>query len=107
MGLAILLPLAAIAVLLATGLEGRSGPMDGGLVLSDLLVCSRMFRPLGYFGRAANLLLLIGDFSTAGARSALVTSLVAFGYILLIVWFGWIAWFPMSRPSTIAARWSG
>jgi hypothetical protein len=107
MGLAILLPLAGIAVLLATDLQGRSGLMGGGRVLSVLLVGSRTFRPLGNFGGAANLLLLVGDFSTTGARSALVASLVAFGYMLLIVWFGWIAWFLMSRTSTSAARWSG
>jgi hypothetical protein len=93
MGLAILLPLAGIAVLLATGLQGRSGLMGGGIVLSVLLVGSRTFRPLGYLGGAANLLLLVGDFSTSGARSALVASLVAVGYVLLVIWFAWIAWF--------------
>ncbi|HEX9865947.1 MAG TPA: hypothetical protein VGC03_13360 [Acidimicrobiia bacterium] len=100
MGLAILLPLAGIAVLLATGLQGRSGLMGGGLVLSVLLIGNRTFRPLGYLAGVANLLLFVGDFATSGARSALVASLVAFGYILLIVWFVWIAWFLMSRTST-------
>jgi hypothetical protein len=81
--------------------------MGGGIVLSVLLIANRTVRPTGYLGGAANLLLLVGDFSTSGARSALVASLVAFGYMLLIVWFGWIAWFLMSRTSTSAARWSG
>lgn len=107
MGLAILLPLAGIAVLLATGLWGRSGLMGGGLVLSILLIANRTFRPLGYLGVVANSLLLVGDFATTGARSALVASLVASGYMLLIVWFAWIAWFLMSRTSSGPAPRSG
>jgi hypothetical protein len=97
MGLAILLPLAGIAVLLGTGLQGRSGLMGSGLVLSVLLIGNRTFRSLGYLGGVANLLLLIGDFATFGTGSALVASLVAFGYVLLIVWFASIAWLLMSR----------
>lgn len=107
MGLAILLPLAGIAVLLATGLSGRSGLMGGGLVFSVLLVGSRTFRPLGYLGAVANLLLLIGDFATSGASSAFVASLVAVGYVVLAIWFVWIAWFLMSRTSSGPAPRSG
>jgi hypothetical protein len=107
MGLAILLPLAGIAVLLATGLSGRSGLMGGGLVFSVLLIANRTFRPLGYLGAVANLLLLIGDFATSGASSALVASLVAVGYVLLAIWFAWIAWFLMSRTSSGPAPRSG
>lgn len=107
MGLAILLPLAGIAVLLATGLWGRSGLMGGGLVLSILLIANRTFRPLGYLGVVPNSLLLVGDFATTGARSALVASLVASGYMLLIVWFAWIAWSLMSRTSSGPAPRSG
>jgi hypothetical protein len=107
MGLAILLPLAGIAVLLATGLQGRSGLMGGGIVLSVLLIGGRPFRPLGYVGAMANLLLFVGDFATTGASAVLVASLVAVGYVLLVIWFAWIAWFLMSRTSTGAARWSG
>jgi hypothetical protein len=100
MGLAILLPLAGIPVLLATGLQGRSGLMGGGLVLSVLLIGRGTLRPLGYLGGVTNLLLLGGDFATSGARSVLVASLVAFGYMLLIVWFAWIAWLLVSRTSS-------
>jgi hypothetical protein len=107
MGLGILLPPAGIAVLLATGLQGRSGLMGGSLVLSVLLIGNRTFRPLGYLGGGATLLLLVGDFATSGARSAPVASLVAFGYMLLIAWFAWIAWFLMSRTSGGPVRRSG
>jgi hypothetical protein len=98
-GLAILLPLAGIAVLLVSGLQGRSGLMGGGLVLSVLLIGNETFRRLGYLGGVANLLLFVGDFATSGARSALVASLVAFGYVLLMVWFAWMAWLQGSRTS--------
>jgi hypothetical protein len=91
MGLAVLLPLAGIAVLLATALQGRSGLMVGGLVLSLLLLADRASRPLGYLGAVANLLLLSADFATSGYRSALAAGLIAFGYVVLVVWFAWIA----------------
>lgn len=91
MALAILLPFAGVAVLLATGLWGRSGLMGGGLVLSLLIVADRASRPLGLIGIAANLLLLVCDFATAGSRSVPVAGLTALGYVLLIVWFLWIA----------------
>ena len=91
MGLAVLLPLAGIAVLIATGLWGRSGLMGGGLVLSALLLGHPRFRPLGLLGLAANLLLLVGDFATRDARALLVAGLVGVGYVLLIAWFVWIA----------------
>ena len=89
--------LAGIAVLLATGIQGRSGLMGGGLVLSGLLIAHPASRPIGYLGGAANLFLLIGDFFTSGVRSPLVATLVAFGYVLLVVWFAWMAWLLMSR----------
>jgi hypothetical protein len=37
--------------------------MGGGIVLSVLLIANRTVRPTGYLGGAANLLLLVGDFS--------------------------------------------
>ncbi len=91
MGVAIALPLAGIAVLLATGLWGRSGLMGGGLVLSFLMLGDGAFRPLGFLGMAVNLLLLIGDFATVGPGVPLVAALVAVGYLLLLVWLVWIA----------------
>jgi hypothetical protein len=91
MGLAILLPLASIAVLLGTDLQARSGLIGGGLVLSFLMLGDRAFRPLGYLGAVANLFLLVGDFATSGARSTLVASLVGVGYVLLVSWSAWIA----------------
>jgi len=91
MGLAAGLPFAGIAVLIATRLWGRSGLMGGGLVLSILLIGSTRYRKLGITGVAVNALLLVGDFGTSGALSRPITLVVGAGYLLLIVWFLWIA----------------
>jgi hypothetical protein len=91
MGLAILLPLAGIGVLLATGLWGRSGLMGGGLVLSVLMIGAPALRAAGFLGIAANLLLLVGDFATAGQPAPLVATLVAAGYVSLLAWLVWMA----------------
>jgi hypothetical protein len=104
MGLAILLPFAGIAVLLATGLAGRSGLMGGGLVLSVLMIGSPARRVLGYLGVVANLLLLAGDFATAGP-SAVVAGVVGVGYVLLVVWLLWGAVALIAaRPGSDAAH---
>ena len=89
--IAIGLPLAGIAVLFATGFMGRSGLMGGGLVLSVIMMAGGRLRVLGLLGIAANVFLLIGDFTTAGPPSPLVTGVVAIGYLLLIGWFVWMA----------------
>lgn len=91
MGLAVLLPFAGSAVLLVTGLSGRSGLMGGGLVLSLLMLADHRFRPLGYLGIVTNLLLLVGDFATVGPRSGLIAGVIAVGYALLTCWFLWLA----------------
>jgi len=87
MVLAILLPVAGIAVLVTTGLAGRSGLMGGLLVLSCIMLSDRASRSLGCAGLGASLLLLIGDFTTTGPPSALVATLVATGYVVLTAWF--------------------
>ena len=107
MGLAILLPLAGIAVLLATGLQGRSGLIGRWHRVADSAGRQSNVQTRRVPRRCRHLLLLVGDFSTSGARSALVASLVAFGYMLLIVWFAWTAWFLMSRTSAGAVLESG
>jgi hypothetical protein len=87
MGIAVVLPFAGIAVLAATGLAGRSGLMGGGLVVAALMIRNRSFGPVAYVGMAANVLLLIGDFATAGTRAPLVAVSVGVGYVLLVAWF--------------------
>ena len=87
MGIAVALPFAGIAVLLATGLAGRSAVMGGGLVIALLMFKRASFKPLAYIGLLANALLLTGDFATGGIYSSIVAGLVGVGYLLLAGWF--------------------
>lgn len=83
MGQAILLLIAGIAALLA---QGRFGLIGGGPVLAILLIGNRTSKALGSLGAVA--------------------SLVAVGYMLLIVWFGWTVRFLLSTTSPgLCALW--
>ena len=96
-GIAAALPFAGIAVLLATGLAGRSALMGGGLVLAWRLTKRGRFRLLGWTGVAANGLLLIADLATTGSPDPAAADVVALGYALLVVWLVWLA-FRMLKP---------
>lgn len=103
MGIAVLLPLVGIGVLFATSLWGRSGLMSAGIILSALMLANSEWRAVAYVGLAANLLLLVGDFTTLGSRSALVTCVVSAGYALLVAWFVWIAMkLLVTRPAPVS-----
>jgi hypothetical protein len=87
MTIAVALPFAGIAVLLATGLAGRSAVMGGGLVIASLMFRNATFKPIAYTGLLANGLLFVGDLATGGPYAPVVAGLVAVGYVLLAVWF--------------------
>jgi hypothetical protein len=89
--LAIAQPLLGIAVLVATHLWGRSGLMGGGLVLSILMLLGEPWTTAGWLGATASLLLLVGDFGTTGRPRRPLALVLAVGYGLLVIWFGWIA----------------
>lgn len=101
MGLAILLPFAGVAVLIATQLAGRSGLMGGGLVLAVLMVLGRETRLLGYLGLGANVLLLAGDFTTTGPQSIPVAVVVLLGFVIMVAWFIWIGIYLLRLPSAV------
>lgn len=90
MTIAIAQPALGIPLLAATRILGRSGLMGGGLVLAILMVAGDEWVAAGWWGVAANLLLLIGDFGTTGRRSRPIAAAVAIGYAALVVWFGWL-----------------
>ncbi len=95
MAATIALPLVGVGVLLVTGLWGRSGLMSAAIVMSFLLLGSRMW--LGVTGIAANALLLVGDFGTTGSRSLVMALLLGVAYALLVVWFVGLALALRSR----------
>jgi hypothetical protein len=53
--------------------------MGGGLMLSFLMLGDRACRSLGFLGIAANSLLLVGDFATAGSSVPVIAALNASG----------------------------
>ena len=84
-GIAIGMPFAGIALLLITGLWGRSAVMGGGLIVAVLmLVTLRSGRLLLFTCLLANGLLLIGDLGTGVLPGALLAPILAAGYIFLI-----------------------
>lgn len=89
--IAIAQPFLGIVLLLATHLLGRSAVMGGGLVAAFLMLRSPGFKFGGWLGILANSLLLVGDFGTSGSRVPLLAVCIAAGYLLLLVWFVWIA----------------
>ena len=91
MALAIAQPVLGIPLLVASGLQGRSGLMGGGLVLSALMVVDGTWTTAGWCGLVATGLLLVGDFGTTGRRSPLLAALIAIGFVALVGWFGWLA----------------
>jgi hypothetical protein len=91
LALAVGQPLLGILVLVVTRLWGRSGLMGGAVVLSVLMLIVGVWTAAGWWGLAANLLLLVGDFSTTGRRSRLLTALLTVGYAGLVGWLGWVA----------------
>jgi hypothetical protein len=82
------LPFVGIAMLLVTGLTGRSGLMGGGVLVSVAMLRSGRFGSVvGWVGIAANLLLLAGDFGTQpGSASSGVAAALVVGYVLLTAW---------------------
>jgi hypothetical protein len=89
--LAVALPFIGIPLLLVTHLTGRSAVMGAGLIVSFLMLRTPGFRTAGYLGIAANVALLVGDFGTTGSPMPVVAVALAVGYVLLLVWFGWIS----------------
>ncbi len=86
-------PFLGIALFIATRLAGRSSVMGAGLVISFVMLRSRIFGKLtAWFGIIACALLLAGDFgSTENTQSSLLAVFIGIGYVLLIAWFFLVA----------------
>lgn len=87
--IAAVMPFLGMAVFSITKIAGRSGVMGAGLIISLVMWRSKTFaRVIAIIGLLACALLLVGDFGTASdSKSILISSLVGFGYLLLMVWF--------------------
>jgi hypothetical protein len=90
------LPFLGIAIFLITSTAGRSGLLVGGLIISAVMLRSRIrgFSKVGaYVGIVASVLLFFaGDIGTAiFSTSNIIAILIGIGYVLWMIWFCLIA----------------
>src|SRR3990172_893228 len=88
------LPFLGIPVFLITGTAGRSTLLIGGLIISVVMLRSKIFsKPTAYVGIVASILLFFaGDIATAAFSSSNIIALfIAAGYVLWMIWFSLIA----------------
>jgi len=86
------LPFLGIPVFLITSTAGRSGLLLGGLIISAVMLRSRIrvfSRASGYVGMVASALLFFaGDLGTAIFSSSIIIAiLIGIGYVLWMLWF--------------------
>jgi hypothetical protein len=85
-------PFLGIVIFMATRSAGRSGVMGAGLVISIVMLRSRIFNKVtAYMGILSSSLLFVGDISVGISQSYIFAILTAIGYVLLTAWFFLIA----------------
>ena len=90
--IALVLPFLGILVFLITKSAGRSAFMAAILVISLVMLKSKLYgKTVPIIGLAASILLFIGDFTASGPHPGAITVLFSLGYLLVIVWFLLIA----------------
>jgi hypothetical protein len=89
---ALVLPFLGIVIFLFTKTAGRSAFMAAILVISLVMLKSKLFnKTVPIIGLAAGILLFIGDFTASGPHPGTIIVLFSLGYLLAIVWFLLIA----------------
>jgi hypothetical protein len=85
-------PFLGIALLIATKSAGRSGVMGGGLVISFVMLRSKIFNKItAFMGIISSIFLLVGDISVGVSHSDVIAILTGTGYLVLTAWFFLIA----------------
>jgi hypothetical protein len=86
---AAVIPFLGIGLFISTKLAGRSAVMGAVLVISFVMLRSKIFsKIIAISGILASIFLLAGDFGTSETtHSSTVTLLVGIGYVLLMGWF--------------------
>jgi hypothetical protein len=102
--IAAILPFLGIPLFLITGTMGRSNLLMGGLVVSVVMLRSKVFSKLtAYTGIAASVLLFfLGDIATTiFSTSYVIAAFIVVGYVLWMLWFSLIAQrlFQLGRSS--------
>ncbi|MHC1785387.1 MAG: hypothetical protein AB9891_22005 [Anaerolineaceae bacterium] len=84
---ALVQPFLGIIIFVTTGSAGRSALMGAGLVISLVMLNSRVFSKwIAICGILTSLLLLAGDLSVSIAPSIFLAGLFGAAYLLLILW---------------------
>lgn len=90
--IALVQPFLGIVLLVGTKSVGRSGVMGAELVISAVMLRSRLFdKRTAYLGMLSGALLLAGDIGASMAPSMILATLTGIGYLLLITWFFLVA----------------
>ena len=90
--IALALPFLGFVLFIVTKMAGRSGVMGAGLVISVVMLRSKLFnKPFGYIGILSGVLLLAGDLSVGMAPSNVFAFLTGIGYLLLMTWYFLVA----------------
>jgi|WetSurSiteA1Bulk_404760.scaffolds.fasta_scaffold71456_1 hypothetical protein len=89
---ALLLPFLGILLFLITKTAGRSAFMGSILIISLVMLKSRIYaKATSIIGLVASALLFLGDFTLGSINSKVIVALFGLGYILAIIWFLLIA----------------
>lgn len=85
-------PFLGALIFMATKTAGRSGLMGAGLVISIVMLRSKIFNKVtAYLGILSSILLLVGDISLGIVHSYIIAILTGIGFMLMTVWFFLIA----------------
>ena len=85
-------PFLGIVLFMTTKTAGRCGVMGAGLVISAVMLRSKLFNRLfAYTGLLSGVLLLAGDLGAGMAPSYFLATLTGIGYLLLVAWFFLVA----------------
>jgi hypothetical protein len=80
-------PILGIVLFLATKSAGRSSVMGAELVISLVMMTSKVFnKRIAYIGILSSTLLLAGDLGASMAPSIILAVVTGTGYLLLVIW---------------------
>jgi hypothetical protein len=86
--IALVQPILGLMLLIATNSAGRSSVMGAELVISVVMLRSKLFdKRIAYMGILSGALLLAGDLGASMSPSKILAILMGVGYTLLVIWF--------------------
>ena len=91
-------PILGIVLFLATKSAGRSSVMGAELVISLVMMTSKVFnKRIAYVGVLSSILLLVGDLGVSMAPSLILAVVTGTGYLLFVIWL-WLVGRRLIQP---------